>query len=86
MKRSLFSTGIHVLEQHTTLLRAVEARVQQYSDYLTSVRKRAGQYSDRPAQGPDAAHAIGQRFGPGAPGRGIHHRSCSTMKPSALPT
>ncbi|MGA7240822.1 MAG: hypothetical protein WBY44_34380 [Bryobacteraceae bacterium] len=32
---SLFSAGIHVLEQHSQLLRAVEARIQQYSDYLT---------------------------------------------------
>ena len=31
----LFSTGIHVLEQHTSLLRAVEARIQQYTDFLT---------------------------------------------------
>ncbi|HWW20517.1 MAG TPA: hypothetical protein VNZ06_06905, partial [Steroidobacteraceae bacterium] len=31
----LFSTGIHVLEQHTSLLRAVEARIAQYSDFLT---------------------------------------------------
>jgi hypothetical protein len=32
---SLFSTGIHVLEQHSKLLRVVEARIQQYSDFLT---------------------------------------------------
>jgi hypothetical protein len=32
---ALFSTGIHVLEQHTSLLRAIEARIQQYNDYLT---------------------------------------------------
>jgi hypothetical protein len=32
---SLFSTGIHVLEQHSSTLRAVEARIQQYSDFLT---------------------------------------------------
>jgi hypothetical protein len=32
---SLFSTGIHVLEQHSSLLRAVEARIQQYNDFLT---------------------------------------------------
>jgi hypothetical protein len=31
---TLFSTGIHVLEQHTQLLRAVEARIQQYQDFL----------------------------------------------------
>jgi hypothetical protein len=31
---SLFSAGIHVLEQHSQLLRAVEARIQQYSDFL----------------------------------------------------
>lgn len=31
---SLFSTGIHVLEQHTTLLRAIEGRVQLYNDFL----------------------------------------------------
>jgi hypothetical protein len=32
---SLFSTGIHVLEQHSQLLRAIEARIQQYQDFLT---------------------------------------------------
>lgn len=32
---NLFSVGIHVLEQHTQLLRDVEARVQQYRDFLT---------------------------------------------------
>ena len=32
---SLFSTGIHVLEQHSQLLRAIEARVAQYNDFLT---------------------------------------------------
>ncbi len=32
---TLFSVGVRVLEQHTMLLRAVEARVQQYSDFLT---------------------------------------------------
>ena len=32
---NLFSTGIKVLEQHSMLLRAVEARIQQYSDFLT---------------------------------------------------
>ena len=31
----LFSTGIHVLEQHTSLLRAVEGRIQQYNDFVT---------------------------------------------------
>jgi hypothetical protein len=31
----LFSTGIHVLEQHTSLLRAVEARIAQYNDFIT---------------------------------------------------
>ncbi len=31
----LFSTGIHVLEQHTTILRAVEGRVAQYTDFVT---------------------------------------------------
>ena len=31
----LFSTGIHVLEQHTTLLRAVEGRIAQYNDFMT---------------------------------------------------
>ncbi len=31
----LFSTGIHVLEQHTSLLRAVEGRISLYSDFLT---------------------------------------------------
>jgi hypothetical protein len=31
---ALFSTGIHVLEQNTQLLRAVEARIQQYQDFL----------------------------------------------------
>jgi hypothetical protein len=30
----LFSTGIHVLEQHTTILRAVEGRVAQYTDFV----------------------------------------------------
>jgi hypothetical protein len=32
---SLFSTGIHILEQHSSLLRAVEGRIAQYSDFLT---------------------------------------------------
>ncbi len=31
---SLFSTGIHVLEQHSSLLRAIEARIAQYNDFL----------------------------------------------------
>jgi hypothetical protein len=31
---TLFSTGIHVVEQNTQLLRAVEARIQQYQDFL----------------------------------------------------
>jgi hypothetical protein len=31
----LFSTGIHVLEQHTQLLRAIEARIQLYRDFLS---------------------------------------------------
>jgi hypothetical protein len=31
---SLFSVGIRVLEQHTMLLRAIEGRVQQYSDFV----------------------------------------------------
>ncbi len=33
----LFSTGIRVLDQHTQLLRAVEARIQQYRDFLNIV-------------------------------------------------
>ena len=32
---TLFSVGIRVVEQHTMLLRALEARVQQYSDFVT---------------------------------------------------
>ncbi len=32
---ALFSTGIHVLEQHVMLLRGVEGRIQQYVDFLT---------------------------------------------------
>ena len=32
---ALFSTGIHVLEQHTALLRAIEGRIQQYSDFVS---------------------------------------------------
>src|SRR5271157_4347262 len=32
---SMFSTGIHVLEQHSALLRAVEGRIAQYNDFLT---------------------------------------------------
>jgi hypothetical protein len=32
---TLFSVGVHVVEQHTMLLRALEARVQQYSDFVT---------------------------------------------------
>jgi hypothetical protein len=32
---TLFATGVHVLEQHTQLLRAVEGRIQQYRDFLT---------------------------------------------------
>jgi len=31
---TLFATGVHVLEQHTQLLRAVEGRIQQYEDFL----------------------------------------------------
>ena len=31
----LFSVGIHVLEQHTALMRAIEARIQSYQDFLT---------------------------------------------------
>jgi hypothetical protein len=31
---TLFSVGVRVLEQHTTMLRALEARVQQYVDFL----------------------------------------------------
>ncbi|MGA8533374.1 MAG: hypothetical protein WB615_04645, partial [Candidatus Tumulicola sp.] len=31
----LFSSGVRVLEQHTQLLRAVEARVQTYTDFVT---------------------------------------------------
>ena len=32
---TLFSVGVRVAEQHTMLLRALEARVQQYSDFVT---------------------------------------------------
>ncbi|MGH9562135.1 MAG: hypothetical protein ACRD3S_11835, partial [Terracidiphilus sp.] len=32
---TLFSVGVRVSEQHTMLLRALEARVQQYSDFVT---------------------------------------------------
>jgi hypothetical protein len=32
---TLFSVGVRVVEQHTMLLRALEARVQQYSDFVT---------------------------------------------------
>ncbi len=32
---SLFSTGIHVLDQHSQLLRAVEARIAQYNDFVS---------------------------------------------------
>jgi hypothetical protein len=32
---SVFATGVHVLEQHTQLLRLVEARIQLYRDFLT---------------------------------------------------
>jgi hypothetical protein len=31
----MFSVGVRVVEQHTMLLRALEARVQQYSDFVT---------------------------------------------------
>jgi hypothetical protein len=34
----LFSTGIRVLDQHTTLMRAIEARIQQYNDFLAESR------------------------------------------------
>ncbi len=34
----LFSTGIHVLEQHSQLLRAVEGRIAQYNDFLAECR------------------------------------------------
>jgi hypothetical protein len=33
-----FATGIHVAEQHTALLRAVEGRIQLYQDFLTFCR------------------------------------------------
>ncbi len=33
----LFSTGVRVLDQHTQLLRAVEARIQQYRDFLNLI-------------------------------------------------
>jgi hypothetical protein len=33
----LFSTGVRVLDQHTQLLRAVEARVQEYRDFLNLI-------------------------------------------------
>jgi hypothetical protein len=39
---ALFSTGIHVLEQHSSLLRAIEARIQQYNDYLAECRTAMG--------------------------------------------
>jgi hypothetical protein len=32
---TLFSVGVRVVEQHTMLLRALESRVQQYSDFVT---------------------------------------------------
>jgi hypothetical protein len=32
---TLFSVGVRVVEQHTALLRALEARVQQYADFVT---------------------------------------------------
>lgn len=32
---TLFSVGVRVVEQHTMLLRALEARVQQYADFVT---------------------------------------------------
>jgi hypothetical protein len=32
---TMFSVGVRVVEQHTMLLRALEARVQQYSDFVT---------------------------------------------------
>lgn len=32
---TLFSVGVRVIEQHSMLLRALEARVQQYSDFVT---------------------------------------------------
>jgi len=32
---TLFSVGVRVVEQHTMMLRALEARVQQYSDFVT---------------------------------------------------
>lgn len=31
---TLFSTGVHVLEQHSSLLRAIEARIALYNDFL----------------------------------------------------
>lgn len=39
---SLFSAGIHVLEQHTTLLRAIEGRIQLYNDFLALCSKALG--------------------------------------------
>jgi hypothetical protein len=35
VEATLFSVGVRVLEQHTMMLRALEARVQQYSDFVT---------------------------------------------------
>lgn len=49
---SYFSAGIHVLEQHTQLMRAVEGRVQQYQDFLSLCSSALGriQYDMRTAQ------------------------------------
>ena len=69
----LFSTGIRVLEQHTTLLRAVEGRIAQYNDFLDALPHIARQHSGLPATSPDAAHPIGERSGTGTSGPGIYH-------------
>jgi hypothetical protein len=36
----MFSVGIHVLEQHSALLRAIEARIAQYNDFLAECRNK----------------------------------------------
>jgi len=41
-RSELFSVGIHVLEQHTALMRAIEARIQSYQDFLTSAPLSSG--------------------------------------------
>ena len=71
----LFSTGIHVLEQHTSLLRSVEGRIQQYQDFLSLCSSTLTSVQTFLTPGAVAARATGERPRPGSPGRGLHHHA-----------